>query len=113
MDFLVSDIYNFNSFIESKKADCAKSIVMYLNGTIRIEEAMEFVNILLLYNYSEYSKSGVLKEFELFTNHIVINHSKSTSICIISFLIKVLSANGIITECESSIMNKRFIENIQ
>ena len=75
MEFSKSDILNFNSFIESKKSEYAQSIVKDLNGIIELDDSIEFVNILMLYSHSEYNKNKALKEFDFFTNYIVIKYT--------------------------------------
>ena len=108
-----SDIFNFTSFIEFKKVEYARLIVKSLEETLHIDDAIEFVNILMLYSHSEHSKKHVLKEFDFFTNHIVSNYIPTISTTIISFLISVLKVNDIITEYEADYMKKVFLENIR
>lgn len=112
MEIAVSEVFNFHSFIESKKSEYAESLVKASCGRIQLNDALEFVNILMLYTNSEYSKKTILKEFEFFTNYIVRNNSMDIATYIISFFIDVLSKNDIITDIESNIMKDSFIERI-
>lgn len=111
MEIAVSEVFNFHSFIESKKSEYAESLVKASCSKIKLDDAVEFVSILMLYTNLEH-KNKVLKEFDLFTNYIVRNNSMDIATYIISFFIDVLSKNDIITDIESNIMKDSFIERI-
>ena len=115
MEFFKSidtNIFNFNSFIESKKEEYAQYIVVSSESIISVDDAVEFANILVLYSNSKSSKNNVFKEFDFFTNYIACKHGRALSTYIIPFFINELNKNGIISDSESNVMNKNFIESI-
>lgn len=116
--FLMEDIraegntYNTatDDFIDNEKEQYAKQLVQQSNEMIALEDAKQFVDILL--RYSVYGKNDCLDAFDVFVDNIVKKYGAIPSIKIVSFFMGALNANGIITQTELDSMSKNFTNEL-
>lgn len=99
-----------DDFIDKEKEEYAKQLVQQSNGMITVEDAKQFVDILLI--YSAYGKKDALDAFDVFVDNIVEKYGAIPSITIVSFFMGALNTNGVITQTELDNMSKNFTNEL-
>lgn len=115
--FLMNDIRSENSSknstidqLTNNKKIYANQLVQQSNEVINLEDAMKFVDVLLL--YPVYGKDDTLDAFDDFIDNIIKKYGAIHSISIVSFFMGALNSNGVISKNELENMRKNFTNEL-